>query len=472
MQSTSPIDGATVWEGQSALPDQVRAAVKRSSEAGLHWRTTSVESRVEIVRSYAKYLEDHRDEIATLISREVGKLAWDAAGEVRASIAKVELSIQAFQQRRSEQTIDPAAGAVRRIRYQPLGVALVLGPFNFPLHLPGGQIIPALLAGNTVIFKPSDQATAVGMWIAEAWRAAGLPEGVMEAIVGGVPTAVAAIDCPEVAGVFLTGSRAAGRAIHRQLAGRPNVLLALELGGNNPIVIEESVRPDDAAATVSFSAFISAGQRCTCSRRAIFIGKRADEKVEALVKMTRELHVGLPSDDPSPQVGPVISDHAAAGLRATYDSLLELGCRPLVPWKVGEQPNLVHPAIVDGSSLDQAGLEALADMEWFGPLLVVHRVDGTGAAIRLASETNYGLAASLLGGDEELFLKFVDQVGAGVVNWNGPTTGAAGALPFGGLGDSGNHRPAGFFAVDFCSDPIASLERTELNTTDPWDITK
>ncbi len=343
---------SVLWQGEATPPPEIDAVMSRASEALSQWRATATDDRIELVRRYAQHLETHRDEIAALISNEVGKLPWDAAAEVAAAIAKIELSIQAFAERRSEQVID--GGSVqRRIRYQPLGVALVLGPFNFPLHLPGGQIIPALLAGNTIVFKPSDQATAVGQWMMEAWQAVGLPPDVLQMITGGVDTAVAAIDSPHVGGVFLTGSRGAGRAIHRQLAGRPGVLLALELGGNNPIVVTPGVKADTVAGIVSFSAFISAGQRCTCSRRAIFVeGDSTQNQVDALLRVTANRCLGMPGDDPPPQIGPLISAAAAAGLRRTYDQLLQLGCEPLIPFQIDSRSaNLVRPAIVDASKI-------------------------------------------------------------------------------------------------------------------------
>ncbi len=281
--SVSPIDDSVVWTGVATTSAEIGRVMKRSSIASKSWRRVDATERIEIARRFANYLGEHCGEIEQLIRREVGKLGWDAASEVAASIAKVELSIQAFRQRRSESS-EISDTLTRTIRYQPLGVTLLLGPFNFPLHLPGGQMIPALLAGDSVVFKPSEQATAVGLWIANAWREVGLPEDVLQVIVGGVETAVTAIDAPEVSGVFLTGSRSAGRSIHRQLAGRPEVLLALELGGNNPIVVGNEVDPDLAAAIVSFSAFVSSGQRCTCARRAIFMnGEQCESQIESLV---------------------------------------------------------------------------------------------------------------------------------------------------------------------------------------------
>jgi succinylglutamic semialdehyde dehydrogenase len=472
--SISPIDDSVVWAGRAASAEQIDSTMQVANVTARQWSASSLQDRIDVVGRYGEYLSQHRDQISELITREVGKLTWDARGEVAAAIAKVELSIDAIRQRRDTQLIQQDQQTVGRvIRFRPLGVVLVLGPFNFPLHLPGGQIIPALLAGNTVVFKPSQQATAVGQWMLQAWQQVGLPRGVLQMITGGVETAVTAIDSPCVNGVFLTGSRAAGRAIGRQLGGRTDVLLALELGGNNPIVVTD-VDPAAAASVVSLSAFVSAGQRCTCARRAIFVeSELTASQIDALVDRTRSLRVGLPLDDPAVQVGPLISESAAHGLGETYERLLRLGCRALEPMVTdSRRGNLVRPAIVDATPLTEQQREELGEMEWFGPLLVIERVADFETAIQSAARTPYGLAASLLGGTRSMFDRFVGRVGAGVVNWNRPTTGAAGSLPFGGLGDSGNHRPAGFYAIDFCNDPVASLESESLPDGDSWSIAR
>ena len=473
MKTISPIDDSVIWQGEETSAQQVAAVMQRSHQAGSSWRVTPLQERIDIVRRYSEYIGAHRPEITQLIVNETGKLPWDAAGEVNAAVAKANVSITALKQRRDTLVVDEGPPS-RTIRYQPLGVTLVLGPFNFPLHLPGGQIIPALLAGNTVVMKPSEQATAVADWMAAAWKAAGLPNDVFQLIYGRVAPATAAIDSPLVKGVFLTGGRGAGQAIHRQLAGRYDVLLALELGGNNPIVISPDVSVEAAGKTVSFSAFISAGQRCTCARRAFFIkGPNTDAQIDHLVRHAKALRVGLPGDEPVAQVGPLVSADAAKKLKEPYDRLIELGCKPLVGWEPNERrANLVHPVIVDASDLGDFAREKVGEMEWFGPMLVLHRVDDFATALQRASDTTYGLAAALLGGTKEQFQEFVDGVGAGVVNWNRATTGAAGALPFGGMGHSGNHRPAGFFAIDFCGDPVASLESGSISDDDPWSIVK
>ncbi len=383
--------GSTVqWACENATPPlEIPQIMADSAAAGEYWRRTDPEERIAIVKAFGNHLSENRGEVERLIATEVSKLPWDAAGEVTAAIAKIDLSIDAFLNRRSKQNISATAGGPSRVvRYQPLGVALVLGPFNFPLHLPGGQIIPALLAGNSVVFKPSEQATAVGLWIQSAWRHAGLPERVLQTIVGGSDVAVAAIDAPETKAVFLTGSRAAGHAIHRQLAGRPGVLLALELGGHNPIVVADPCDAVQAAEVVSFSAFVSAGQRCTCARRAIYVGGDAvtNRGIEHLVQRTKSLTTGLPSDKDAAEVGPLVSVSAAESLHRTYQRLRELGCNDLLPWQVDSRhAALVRPTIVDATKISDEAKVILGEMEWFGPLLVVERASDFDTAVESAA---------------------------------------------------------------------------------------
>lgn len=469
--SLSPLDGSPVWTGEESLPAEIDAVMQTAAERFDAWRTKSLERRIDVIRNYAAVLQRRHQEASALLTREVGKLSWEADAEVRSSIAKADLAIRAQQSRTAEVSLD--AGDVERlVRYRPLGATLVLGPFNFPLHLPGGQIIPALLAGNTVVFKPSEKATAIGELMVEMWTEAGLPADVLQLIVGGTTTAKRAIDSEHVSGVFVTASRAAGEAIHRQLAGRPEVLLALELGGNNPVVVCPDAPPEIVGPTLSFSAFVSSGQRCTCARRAILVqSSSTDEQISALVSATESLRAGLPGGDPAPDLGPLISAAAVDALSATYDRLLRLGCRPRLPLKrLGSLGNLVGPAIVDASKLDPRDWQEVGALEWFGPLLVLRVVPDLESAIEAAGATPYGLAAAMWGGTREQFQQFVHRVGAGVVHWNRPTTGAAGVMPFGGLGASGNHRPAGYFAADFCSDPITSLQADTLSASDPWNV--
>lgn len=469
------IDQQPLWSGKYSTDQEISDAIKSAKQTQQQWKSVTCEERIAVVRRYAKELESRSDEIAKLITAETGKLHSDAQAEVRAATAKVELTIDAFTGRRSGTSIQstkPADGqqVTKRIRYSPLGVAVVLGPFNFPLHLPGGHIIPAILAGNAVIFKPSEKAIATGHWMTEAWRRSGLPLGCLQIIIGDGQTAAKAIESDSISAVFLTGSRAAGQAVHRSLAGRPEVLLALELGGNNPIVVTPDVEPHSASEIVTFSAFASSGQRCTCARRAILTeGPRTEELINEIIQQTRGLKAAMPNQAQPPHLGPLIDSLATERLLKQYQSLLELGCKPiLAPTRSSDDNRLMGPSIVDGSSLEANQRKQLGEMEWFGPMLVIQKASDLDDAFELASDSPYGLSASLVGGTEEDFSAFCEVVGAGVINWNAPTTGAAGVLPFGGRGWSGNHRPAGFFAIDSCNEPIASNEQSTVPNVSLW----
>ncbi len=453
LTSRNPADESLVFDGTAASAEQVTAAFSAAERAQADWAHTPLTERQAIVLRYAELLSESADELADLITREIGKLPSDARGEVTASIAKAQISIDALRDRRSPIDFDIENGR-RAVRYRPLGPVLVLGPYNFPAHLPGGHLIPALLAGNTVVFKPSELAAAVGRWLTDRWTAAGLPAGVLNLIQGDATVARAAIDDPRTAGVFLTGGFAAGKAIHRQLAGRPEVLLALELGGNNPVVVASPTDPEATAKLLSQSAFLSAGQRCTCARRLIVIDDPAGRQtVAALTERIRTMRCGLPNEQPEPDIGPLVSARHANLLQQAEANFFAYGGESILEvQQVGDCGALLRPGIVDMTNCHDA-----VDDEWFGPLLQLYWVKDFDAALQRAKATRYGLAAGLFGGDQTMFETFRDQVGAGVVNWNAATTGASGRLPFGGIGASGNHRPAGYHAVDFCNDPIASL---------------
>jgi succinylglutamic semialdehyde dehydrogenase len=459
MQSRNPADGSIVFEQPASSPAEVTAAVDAACEAQEQWQRTPLEERERIVRAFADYVAGHAESLAQLITREVGKLRADAAAEVAAVVAKAEITIEMMRGRRGDLDHE-VRGVISQVRYRPLGVVLVLGPFNFPAHLPGGHIIPALLAGNTVVFKPSELAPAVGQWITNAWTEAGLPSGVLKLIQGDGEVAKAAIDDQRIAGVFFTGGYHAGKAIHRQLAGRPEVLLALEMGGNNPIILAPPFDHDTAIQTIATSAFISAGQRCTCARRLIAIDDpEGQAALDSLVELVGRMKPGLPLDPIDADLGPVVTAQAATRLLATQEAWLDAGGWARLTMTRSPRCNaLLTPGIID-----MTDAKLLHDDEWFGPLLQVKRVADFDQAINVAKATRFGLAAGLVGGTKAMFEELRQSLAVGILNWNLPTTGASSRLPFGGVGHSGNHRPAGSFAVDFCNDPVASMIQPTLS---------
>ncbi|HYC72327.1 MAG TPA: succinylglutamate-semialdehyde dehydrogenase [Opitutaceae bacterium] len=452
--SYDPATGETVWTGPAADAAGVDRAVAAARAAFSSWSAQPLEEREKVLRAFAARLAVRKDDFVAAISRETGKPHWEAATEVQSMIGKIDLTIDAHA-RRCAEFRNPAG----LTRFKPHGVVAVLGPFNFPGHLPNGHIAPALLAGNAVVFKPSEYAPAVAELTAEAWAEAGLPEGALAVVPGGRDTGAALAAHPGLDGLFFTGSARAGLALSRQFAEQPEKILALEMGGNNPLVVHEAADAAAAALLTIQSAYVTAGQRCSCARRLIVpAGAAGDRFVAELVRLIREVRVGPATARPEPYLGPVISAATAGQLLAAGRELLARGARPLVEMRsLRPGTGLLSPGL-----LDVTGVTERADEEIFGPLLQLIRVPDFDAALQEANATRYGLAAGLVSDNPQLYARFYAAVRAGVINWNQPLTGASSGAPFGGVGRSGNHRPSAYFAADYCSYPVATIEVPRL----------
>jgi succinylglutamic semialdehyde dehydrogenase len=453
----SPVDSRITWQGEWASPEAIDAAFERCVDASKTWACVPVEERMECARRYALALERNKDAISLAITLESGKPLWESKQEVAAAKSKVDHSIDALLKRRSEWS-NQTPIALNVIRYQPLGTVLVLGPYNLPLHLPGAHIVPSLIAGNTVLFKPSEKAPAVGEWIAKCWQEAGLPDGCLELLQGSVEVAKQVVDQRGLAGVFFTGSHRGGVALHRQLAGRPDCLLALEMGGNNPLVVDQVRNVDAAIQVLVQSCYITSGQRCTCARRLILIESRENRLLlERFASSLTRIRIGSPFDTPEPFMGCLVSSEACDEILQAQRRYIENGGRLLV-----ESRRVENFTTCLAPGLLEIGYEQMDDQEHFGPLTIAVFVKDFEEAVRIANRTQYGLSAGLLSDEAAKFHEFVSCVRAGIINWNNPTTGASGVMPFGGVGASGNHRPSGYFAADYCSYPKASVQISEL----------
>jgi succinylglutamic semialdehyde dehydrogenase len=454
LETIDPASGAVLWSGRAASPVDVAAAVSAARTAVPAWSGLPHARREEVLMTFAALLSEHKASLAGTISRETGKPHWEAATEVQSMIGKIPLAIEAHARRCGE-----FKGGAAVTRFRPHGVVAVLGPFNFPGHLPNGHIAPALLAGNTVVFKPSELTPWTAQRAVELWQRAGLPEGALNLVPGGRSTGEALAAHPGIDGLFFTGSAATGLALHRRFADHPEKILALEMGGNNPLVIH-AARDHAAAALLTVqSAFLSAGQRCTCARRLIVpVGEEGDAFVAALVALMGRIRVGAPADEPEPFMGPVIRPQVAQRLLDAQRDLAERGARVLVAMRqLRAGTGLVAPAL-----LDVTAVRDRADEELFGPLLQLIRLEDFSAAIAEANRTRFGLAAGLLSDDRACWERFCSGVRVGILNWNQPLTGASSAAPFGGVGLSGNHRPSAWFAADYCSHAVAMIENPEL----------
>lgn len=458
LQSLNPYSQAIIWSGRAASPSQVEAAVQAARAAFPAWARLPLDERIRVLEQFAATLKAHADELARLIGEETGKPLWESATEVTSMVNKVAISIQSYRERTGEKS-GPLADATAVLRHKPHGVVAVFGPYNFPGHLPNGHIVPALLAGNCVLFKPSELTPKVAEFTVKCWIEAGLPAGVLNLLQGARETGVALAANTGIDGLFFTGSSGTGNVLHQQFAGRPDKILALEMGGNNPLVVEQVEDLEAAVYTIIQSAFISAGQRCTCARRLLVPeGAWGDSLLARLVTVASAIKVGAYNEQPAPFMGTLISLPATKHLLKAQDDLQAKGAKVLLPMT---QPiataALLTPGIIDVTAVAQR-----IDEEFFGPLLQVVRYHGFAAAIAEANNTRFGLAAGLLSDSHERYQQFLLESRAGIVNWNKQLTGAASSAPFGGIGASGNHRASAYYAADYCSYPVASLECEKL----------
>ena len=451
LKSHEPATGKELWSGKVG---DAALEVAAARAAWPEWAAHSIAFRIESLRRFANEVRSRERDFTDLIARETGKPVWEARTEVGAVINKVEISANAYMERTPMRKLEAALGNKLAVRHKPHGVLAVLGPYNFPAHLPNGHIVPALIAGNTIVFKPSEKTPATGAMLVECFHAAGISDGVVRLLIGGPDEGRALAAEPGIDGLLFTGSVRAGLALNKQFADLPNKILALELGGNNPLVVWDAKDVEAAAAIVVQSAFLSAGQRCTAARRLIVEDGKHEELLAAVCKLIDRLIVDGPHADPQPFMGPVIDIAAADHLQGQWVELMMKGGKPIrrLDRPFDDRPYLT-PALIDVT-----GIKDRPDEELFGPVLQMIRVKDFDEAIDEANNTRFGLSASLVGGSPTLYDKFWANVRAGVINWNKPTNGAPSNAPFGGIGLSGNHRPSAFYAADYCAYPVTSSE--------------
>ncbi|HEY0130619.1 MAG TPA: succinylglutamate-semialdehyde dehydrogenase, partial [Allosphingosinicella sp.] len=417
ISSIEPATGAHLWTGEVG---DVEAEVARARSAWAGWAARPLAVRIETLRRFANVVRGHKEALSDLIARETGKPLWETATEVDAVVNKVDISVTAYSERTAQRRLEGALGARVAVRHKPHGVLAVLGPYNFPAHLPNGHIVPALLAGNAVVFKPSEKTPAVGEMLVRLYHEAGVPEDVVRCVQGAVDIGKALAASPGIDGLLFTGSARAGLALHRQFADAPHKILALEMGGNNPLVVWDAKDISAAAVIAVQSAFMSSGQRCTGARRLIVQDGAHEPLLAEIAKITGRIIVDHPHASPAPFMGPVIDNQAADQLQEAFLDLMIKGGRAIrrLDRPVADKPFLT-PAIIDVTDVAER-----PDAELFGPVLQVIRVPDFDAALAEANATRYGLAASLVGGSPELYDRFWANIRAGVINWNKPTNGA------------------------------------------------
>lgn len=446
LKSYNPVTQEIIKEYDITDKHHLEGIINKAEDAFKVWSHTHFEQRFDIIQKFTDLLSEHKQTFATLISTETGKVFWDSESEVTAAIAKMTHAMNAVKTRTPPEF------------YRPIGIMAVLGAYNFPLHLPNGHIIPALFSGNVVIFKPSDKTPAVADFMINLWQQAGLPINVLQVIYGFGDLGASLVTHEKINGVLFTGGETAGLAIHKALGGRPEVMLALEMGGNNPLVIWNPDTIENAAQIAAYSAFISSGQRCTCARRLIIPENSADIIMDNLVHVTKKLVIDTPFATSNPFYSSLIDADAVINAHKSVANLIALGAKIIYQGHTDKGNSFIAPIILDVTGI------TVPDTEIFAPIVQVTRVSDFDSAIYHANNTRFGLSAGLISNDETLWKQFKNTVKAGIINYNAPTVGATGNAPFGGVGRSGNYRPAGFFSADYCAYPIANVTQ---QTTEP-----
>jgi succinylglutamic semialdehyde dehydrogenase len=451
----SPADQDDLIATVAYSSGQVDRAIDAARSAFSTWRKLGLPARAELLRKYQAALKVNLEAIAKAISREIGKPLWEARTEAQAMISKVDVTLGEGAAFTKDLRVDDLPG---EIRHRPLGVVSVIGPFNFPGHLPNGQIVPALLQGNTVVFKPSDKGVMTSVVMAQCFAEAGFPPGVFSVVQGAVSVAQHLVTHPGIDAILFTGSVPVGQQIIAANAHRPGLLIALELGGKNASVVLDDADLERTVRELAFSGFATAGQRCTATSRVIVTRGIADALCARLAAAATHATVGHPLDE-GVFMGPVISEHTRRSLLAAQQLAIKAGFEALAPSTVVEARTrgfYVRP----GVHRAPAGVHALAgytDTELFAPDLAVVVVDSLEQAIAVANDSPFGLSAAVFTRSSTAFEHCADELRVGVIHWNRSSAGASGRLPFGGIKASGNHRPAGITMGQSCVYPLGVL---------------
>jgi succinylglutamic semialdehyde dehydrogenase len=452
--STNPANpDEIIWQG-TPNPAHVDDAVQAARQALPGWAALSLEQRVEHLRRWQEVANSHAEDMARLITAEMGKVLSESLFEAKALAGKVDITLEDFSMGRvREYQVSVTDTRSGHCRFKPHGVMAVIAPFNFPAHLANGHFVPALLMGNTVIVKPSEKTPAVGQKLAEMMHEAGLPDGVFNVVQGAGDISAKLVSHADVNGVLFTGSWNVGRRILEANLDRPGRIIALEMGGNNPSVVMDDAHLKQAVVENIRAAFSTTGQRCTCTRRIIVQSGIAEKFIPAFCKAASTLIVG-PGDSQEPVfMGPLAVAEAVQQVLDFQQQLVDAGGRVLLEATAIDQPgHYISPGIVE---VDRFTIDR--DCEIFGPLVQISVVDSLDDAIAQANATNYGLAASIFTTSDESYERFFREVNAGCINRNTGTAGASSKLPFGGMGHSGNNRPAAAYSVDYCAYPIANM---------------
>ncbi len=447
-ESLDPSDGHVIGTFAASDSDDVADAAAAATAAFPTWRATPAPRRGEIMYRFAALLAEHKERVSVAMTSEMGKVIAEARGDVQEGIDIAYL--MAGEGRRLFGDTVPSelphkwAMSVR----EPLGVAGLITPWNFPIAIPCWKMMPALIAGNTVVFKPASDTPHCAALLTEILAEAGFPPGVINLVTGsGIAVGMPIVEHPDVDVIGFTGNGETGRSIAIAAAER-GVRLSMELGGKNAIVVLDDADLDLAVDGIIWSAFGTTGQRCTACSRVIATEGIADDLVTNLAQRAKALSLG--SGLEGAEVGPLINESAVEKVERYVGIGRDEGARLVTGGSraTGDELGRGHffePTIFDGVGADSR----LGQEEIFGPLLSIIRVPDYEAAVKVATGVRYGLSTSIFTRDVSTAFRAMRDFDSGIVYINAGTIGAETHLPFGGTKATGNgHREAGHAALD------------------------
>jgi succinylglutamic semialdehyde dehydrogenase len=441
-------------------------AVGAAKTAFKTWKKLKLEERKNYILKIKKSLELRIDEFSKIISREVGKPLWESKNEIQSMINKIDISLNEGLKQVNEYEIENILPNVKGVcRYKPYGVFVVLGPFNFPGHLPHGHIIPALLAGNTIVFKPSEKTPLTGQFYAEILLSAELPSGVFNLVHGDGEVGRRLITHKDISGVLFTGSYDVGLKIKKETIYDYWKILVLEMGGKNPCIVHEDANLEGAILETLVSAYITSGQRCSATSKIFVHKKILDSFLLKFHERAKKIKIGHPFEEVF--MGPLIDKSAVEKYHRFQGIALREGFEVVMRGKelsLKDEGYYVSPSIFLLSEKDITKVKkgVYWNEEIFGPNVSVIPYEEIEEAVELANSTEYGLVCSVFTSNMKVYEKFLEDLEFGLINLNRGTVGASSKLPFGGIKKSGNFRPTAISAALYCSYPVSSLEADEV----------
>jgi alpha-ketoglutaric semialdehyde dehydrogenase len=430
--------------------EEARKAVEVAYNAFRAWRETPAPARGRMINRAARLMENHKEELASILTREEGKTISESRGEVQRAINVVEFCAGETRRMNGETIPSELPANFAYTIKEPLGVVACITPWNFPVAIPAWKLAPALAAGNTVVMKAAEATPATAVRIFEIFHEAGVPAGVINLLLGkGSEVGQEIADHPAVRAISFTGSTEVGLQIYQQGAKR-GIPVQCEMGGKNPVVVMPDCDMDLAVESTAQGAFGSTGQRCTATSRAVVVDTIADEFVERIVERAKKFKLGDGSD-PSSEIGPSVDEKQFNTVLKYIDIGREDGAELLTGGRRAKGENLSNGYFVEPTVFDRVTPDMrIAREEIFGPVLSVLRVKSFEEAVVVANDSDYGLSSSIFSTDANDIFRFVKDIESGMTHINSPTTGGEAHIPFGGIKSTGvGPREQGSTSLDF-----------------------